>query len=940
MAKTKICLFLLSFLLIGSLSYGQLGAGKLAGKITDAETGEPLIGANIVILNTQMGAATDINGEYFILNITPGTYNVKVSFVGYSSKTIQNIRVVTGITYELNTNLSSGIDLDEIVVTDKKFFEEKATNTVKVVDADQIAKMPVKGITKVASLQSGVVAAEGSGGADGNANINVRGGRSSEVLYIIDGVPQNNVMNNQSEAQVSDFAIDQMSFQVGGYEAKYGQAQSGIINITTKAGSPKYNLFADLVTSSFTDDYGYNLYTGSLSGPIIPGNGNHTFFVSAERGWFLDNNPSAVDLKFETLNKSYNYRPNTSSGVWRFTARTNHDFGNIRFNLGANVNLRNARGYIHSYVKNNSQMFPEFDQNNYSLSARMSHTISNSTFWNLNVGYRKFYTEEYNPVFKDDIFKYGDKEALYNELGVVVASNGLRIQKDAEGVFWKYGRVNNVYSKDENDIISGDFNLTSQYENHLIELGGGFQYNTIRSLYINPASLAFMVKDQGYSKTEAIANSQPTIFGYDLNLNKTNSGDGEFAPKNPILGYFYIQDRFEEDDIVLNLGLRVDYFDTQEDVLKNPSKPFLGGDDPTKFDKNDFTAKDVEVEFSPRIGLGFPVTESTVFHAQYGRFIQQPALEDLYNGPYDIITFETMDPQYVRTGSISSEETIQYEIGLRQVIGGNTALNVTAFYKTIKGLVNRQLRFFQRTDGGAKYTYIAPQNSDFGTTKGMALSLDITKLSYFNVSAQYTYSIAEGTGSSTNSSQTAVFRNQDNEAPKVIAPLDFDQRHTAIFNINFYVPKGELGLLEQLNANILLSYNSGRPYTPLDYFDILTGNDGGPSTTGYMNSRYMSGSFRMDLKIDKVFNIGNLSLTPYVWIENVFDADNVVNVYQSTGDPYTTGYLKTDQGKAIIEARGEGYENDYKALERDPGNFGIPRQIKLGLRVNFGNITF
>ncbi|MGB5288297.1 MAG: carboxypeptidase-like regulatory domain-containing protein, partial [Ignavibacteriaceae bacterium] len=181
----------LVFLLIATTVFAQSGVGKMSGVVLDADTRESLIGANIVILGTNLGAATDIDGNYFILNITPGTYSVKVSYVGYAPKTIEGVRVVANITYELNIELSTDFTLDEIVVVDRKFFEEKATNTVKVVDPEQIARLPVKGIQNIMSLQAGVVVQEGSGGQDGNATINVRGGRSGEVLYIVDGVPQN-----------------------------------------------------------------------------------------------------------------------------------------------------------------------------------------------------------------------------------------------------------------------------------------------------------------------------------------------------------------------------------------------------------------------------------------------------------------------------------------------------------------------------------------------------------------------------------------------------------------------------------------------------------------------------------------------------------------------------------------------------------------------------
>jgi len=218
----------------------------------------------------------------------------------------------------------------------------------------------------------------------------------------------------------------------------------------------------------------------------------------------------------------------------------------------------------------------------------------------------------------------------------------------------------------------------------------------------------------------------------------------------------------------------------------------------------------------------------------------------------------------------------------------------------------------------------------------LAFSLDVTRLSYFSFSIQYTFAIAEGTGSSTNSSQTAVFRSLDNEAPKVIAPLNFDQRHTGVATVDFYVPEGELGILEMTGVNALFSFASGRPYTPLDFFDILTGNNGGPSTTGYVNSRNAPGTFRLDVKVEKSFAIGGLLVTPYLWVQNVLGSENVTTVWRSTGDPYTTGFLSTPEGKATIQSNGIGFKQDYEALERDPANFGIPRLIRLGLKVNLG----
>ncbi len=943
---TKISTLSFLFVLFGSMMLvAQTGSSKLAGKVMDADTKEALIGANILIMGTGLGAATDINGEYFVLNVTPGTYDVRVSFVGYASQTIQNVRMVAGITYELNVDLSTDFTLPEILITSRnRFFEEKATNTVRVFDADQIAKIPVKGIANIAALQSGVVIQDGSGGADGNAAINVRGGRSSEVLYIIDGIPQNNLYNRSSAAQVSNAAIEQISFQVGGFEAKYGQAQSGIINVTTKSGSSKYTLLGDVLTSSFTDDYGYNLYTSTFGGPIIPSYDNHTFFVSVERGWFKDANPSYISVDFPTIEQSYKTKPNNAASVWRYSGRTNHTIGDFSLRLGMIGNNRISNLYTHRMAKNSSDFFDEFTQDNYSYSARLSHNLSSSSFYNITLGFRKFELERYNPYFKDDLESYGDSTLWADKFGVTLLANGQRVlgSTDAIGVFRPYGWSWGIYQHRENETYSLDFDFSTQIDNHLFEIGFGAAYHIIRTF----AAWGYELAGQSdtLSLAQRYANIAPTVYGYDVTgKNKTNLNDPNIflRPKNPLIGYAYIQDRFELSDLVLNLGIRLDYFDLKSLVLKNPEVPFAGGSDPKGFDEDDFMVRDVDFIISPRIGIGFPVTASTVFHFQYGKFIQYPELNDLYFGPFDYDDYLVMSPQFGFNGGLKNEETSQYEIGFKQMLGDNAAINITLFYNNTRNLVNVQNNKFRRNAGGQILDAIYPVNADFGTNKGIAFSFDASRIGFLSVSANYTLALAEGTGSSTSSSQTAVFRNQDNQAPKVIAPLNFDQRHTATVNLDYSIPEGHMNFMELSNLNVLISYNSGRPYTPMDRWNLLGDNGLLAITTGYINSRYYSGSFRIDLKLEKTIKIGkNLFISPYLWIENLLNSENFTSVYRSTGNPNSTGWLTTDEGKTTAKQQGENWVSDYQMLERNPDNFGIPRLIKLGIKVNFSGLSF
>src|SRR3989304_6333091 len=151
--------------------------GKIAGKISDKSTGEALIGANILIVGTTMGASSDIDGNYFILNIPPGEYQIKASVIGYSSFTIQKVRVsidqTTKIDFELNPE---SIELGEVLVTaEKSIVRKDLTSTEETISGNNISMLPLEDVSAVVNLQEGGVAGH------------FRGGRGNEVKYLIDG---------------------------------------------------------------------------------------------------------------------------------------------------------------------------------------------------------------------------------------------------------------------------------------------------------------------------------------------------------------------------------------------------------------------------------------------------------------------------------------------------------------------------------------------------------------------------------------------------------------------------------------------------------------------------------------------------------------------------------------------------------------------------------
>ena len=256
--------------------------GKIAGQVIDASTGETLPGASVVVVGTTFGSATDVDGNYFIIGVPVGTYTIQAQFVGFQAQTTLGVEVNAGYTQELNFELQPGVELEELVIEyERPLIQKDAVGAPKIVDAEQIVSLPVRGTAEVAKIQAGVVSKEGS------SDLNIRGGREGEVTYYIDGV--------KSGYGVPQGAIQQQEMLIGSINARYGDAMSGIINITTKSGAQ--NLFGSLEALSSTqfDKFGYNLISATVGGPVI--GDKLSFFVAAEVDGSADLDPRSTLTK-------------------------------------------------------------------------------------------------------------------------------------------------------------------------------------------------------------------------------------------------------------------------------------------------------------------------------------------------------------------------------------------------------------------------------------------------------------------------------------------------------------------------------------------------------------------------------------------------------------------------------------------------------------------
>jgi len=153
---TFISLFLLPVLLLAQ-------DGKLRGKVTDKESGEPLIGANVLVEGTNLGASTDINGEYTILSVPAGTYSLKASYIGYSPVTIGNVRVNSTLTTTQDFGLSStAVQQSPVeIIAVRPLIQRNTTNTIRINNQENIRNIPIRGIQNIMALEAGVVQQRG-----------------------------------------------------------------------------------------------------------------------------------------------------------------------------------------------------------------------------------------------------------------------------------------------------------------------------------------------------------------------------------------------------------------------------------------------------------------------------------------------------------------------------------------------------------------------------------------------------------------------------------------------------------------------------------------------------------------------------------------------------------------------------------------------------------
>lgn len=917
--------------------------GRLAGRVTDAATGEPLPFVNVVIVETTLGAATDIDGYYSIINVPPGNYVVKASAIGYNSVSFQDVKVSIDLTTTIDFQLAeASVELGEevVVIATKPLVRMDLTSSTAIVGDDVISQLPVAEVQDVLRLQAGVVVSAGG-------DIHIRGGRANQIAYQIDGVPVTDVYDGSSTINVNQNAIQELQVISGAFNAEYGQAQSGVVNLVTKDGN---NTFAGNV-QAYSGDYlsnksdvftniddinpvGIRNLEGSLSGPII---NDELFFYLNGRYYF--NSGSLYGKRIYLISDRAIEDPQTQ----QFTVQENGDGayvsmnesetiygqGKITYRLFQGLKLsynyllekRDYQDYNHFYKQtpdNNLQRFNKSYTNIFAI----NHALSSSSFYTLNLSYS---FRDYRQYLFEEIYTGNpSKPTNYEDNSTVVtppysfAVGGTNMNR--------FVRNTGAYG------VKLDWSTQLNQEINL-QFGGDYRYNKI---YLENINLVPMLDENGQRVTPFnVMIPSITSTDYDTYQHEPNEIAG------------YVQSKFEAFNLIFNLGIRIDYFQPDGVVLNddlsdggirytiddpniyNPLKPNnrfndLNGNgiqdegEATKSveDREAYWYKEAsaKTQVSPRVGLAFPISANGVVHFSYGHFLQLPRYEYLYQNPKFKLGVNSGNAGLFGNADLKPQKTVKGEIGIQQQIGDDISVDATVFFEDFRNLTGTQTQDVV-VFGGAQ-TYSQYINSDFGYARGFVLKFSKRFSGGLSAYIDYTFSDTKGNASDPADSRNATLGGALPET--FIAPLNWDQTHTLNLSIA-YTQTRDWGF------SVIGNFFSGQPYTPAVNKNTRVTQNAFPR-----NSANKPTIINLDLRLYKDFEISNTLLTVFLRVFNLLDFDNPVNVYTDTGDPYFTfAKLEAERINPTL------YNNTLDELYTDPTFFSEPRRVEIGLGFNF-----
>lgn len=814
---------MIAFFLLMGLALPLLAGttGKIAGIVKNKSSGEPLAGVNVIIDGMLMGAATNADGEYFIINVPVGTYTVEFSMVGYQTEVVKNVVTSADLTVKISVELSEKtLEIaDKIeVVAERPPIQKDLTATMNVINAQHVSTLPVTGFKQLVGLQTGVVVVPvriDNPGPFGQFNttpddgLHFRGGRTNETAFLLNGISINDpIWGGFNLNDLPLLALNQIVTYTGTYLAEYGGGMSAVMNLVNEPSFSK----PKLAFMSYSDDLGsvninnYRTFNNELAFKgMVPGFGSR---ISAN-----------FSARYNTTNgRFYGYiYPDYRDSEGRDKSGTpkkvpmNYDdsysvLGALNFRVTNKINLiagglfNNSRKSIYSHAfKYNPYNAPRV-RSDYALSyLQLKHVLSKSYFYNISLShyYRHFHS------------------SIYDDL--------------ASGLVEQHTLSPDNFSVSGTDYVW--FNTVSQSNELKFDFLG--QVTPIHQLKIG---ISYKGNNLNYERRNPTAQ--------DADTTQLRMKAWEAYTRKPYSIHAYVQDKmeFQKIGMIMNVGLRYSrvYPETfyMADILR-----------PTSSEMKKTTYKEM---ISPRLGVSYPISEKMAFRFAYGVYYQFPHYYVAYQGANDE---EAAYPNYslgevtqIGDGNIDPEKTTSYEAGVQASVSPQFSMDLTAFYRDMSDLTGLKNIYGPRT-------YQLFTNDAYGIARGIEVSLNAHVSANFNAMVNYTFSHVNA------SKQSAWYVPLYPRNRTFIA--DWDIPHSLSFDLEYeHASHWGLGLIG--------SMSSGYPYSPNS---LNPNSERGPIQQD------------LDINIYKRLKLFGFNQTFFIHITNIFNKRNVYWVYPDTGKP-------------------------------------------------------